>query len=175
MPQNESWGEMIESCFPEAVKEVRYAIKKDTHFSREKLKKMAASLPDNYLIRRINPEIYDMCLENSIFKDCVCHFGSKEAFLEAGRGFAVMKDGRLVSACSSYTRYREGFELEVDTVKEERRKGLAGAVSAAMILSCISDGLYPSWDAMNMESVHLAEKLGYEFSHEYTCYWVEQR
>ena len=32
--------------------------------------------------------------------------------------------------------------------------------------------LYPSWDAQNMNSVHLAEKLGYEFDHEYTAYEV---
>jgi hypothetical protein len=32
--------------------------------------------------------------------------------------------------------------------------------------------LYPSWDAHNMGSVHLAEKLGYEFDHEYIAYEV---
>jgi len=32
--------------------------------------------------------------------------------------------------------------------------------------------LYPSWDAQNMNSVHLAEKLGYEFDHAYTAYEV---
>jgi len=31
---------------------------------------------------------------------------------------------------------------------------------------------YPSWDAQNMISVHLAEKLGYEYDHEYTAYEV---
>ena len=44
---------------------------------------------------------------------------------------------------------------------------------AALILSCLDDGLYPSWDAANMNSVHLAEKLGYQFSHEYACYWLD--
>jgi hypothetical protein len=32
--------------------------------------------------------------------------------------------------------------------------------------------LYPSWDAHDMNSVHLAEKLGYELSHEYVAYEV---
>ena len=40
------------------------------------------------------------------------------------------------------------------------------------ILQCLEEGLYPSWDAQNMNSVHLAEKLGYEFDHEYTIYEV---
>ena len=41
-----------------------------------------------------------------------------------------------------------------------------------LILRCLDEGLYPSEDAQNMASVHLAEKLGYEFDHEYTAYEV---
>ncbi len=41
-----------------------------------------------------------------------------------------------------------------------------------VILQCLDEGLYPSWDAQNMISVHLAEKLGYEYDHEYMVYEV---
>ncbi len=84
----------------------------------------------------------------------------------------VMKSGRIVAGASSYARYNEGIEIEVDTVAEERRKGLATITCAALILRCLDEGLYPSWDAQNMNSVHLAEKLGYEYDHEYTAYEV---
>ena len=43
---------------------------------------------------------------------------------------------------------------------------------AALILQCLEEGLYPSWDAQNMISVHLAEKLGYELDYEYMVYEV---
>ena len=43
---------------------------------------------------------------------------------------------------------------------------------AALVLRCLDEGLYPSWDARNMYSVHLAEKPGYEFDHEYIAYEV---
>ena len=92
--------------------------------------------------------------------------------MELGRGMLILKDGKIVSGASSYTRYKEGIEIEVDTVPEERRKGLAMIACAALILNCLNEGLYPSWDAQNMNSVHMAEKLGYEFSHEYTAYEV---
>ena len=59
-------------------------------------------------------------------------------------------------------------------LEEERRKGLASITCSKLILSCLDDGLYPSWDAANMESVKLAEKLGYEFSHEYSVYCVSR-
>jgi len=103
----------------------------------------------------------------------VKHFGSKEGFLTRGHGFAVLKNGTIVSAASSYTAYREGIEIEIDTIEEERRKGLASAVGATLILDCLDAGLYPSWDAANPESVRLAEKLGYTFSHAYDVYFVE--
>ena len=61
-------------------------------------------------------------------------------------------------------------EIEVDTIPEERHKGLASIACASLILRCLEEGLYPSWDAHNMDSVGLAEKLGYEFDHAYTAY-----
>jgi hypothetical protein len=45
-------------------------------------------------------------------------------------------------------------------------------VCAALMLRCLDEGLYPSWDAQNMNSVRMAEKLGYEFSHGYAAYEV---
>ena len=174
VPPDEGWAALIEECWSDADKVTRYAIRKDTQFDRGKLEAIRASLPAGYELKKIDGAIYDMCLENELFEDCVGHFASKEQFFEMGRGFAVMKDGKPVSVASSFSVYREGIEIEIDTVEEERRKGLAGAVGAALILSCLDDGLYPSWDAANPGSLHLAEKLGYVFSHEYPCYGLDE-
>ena len=73
---------------------------------------------------------------------------------------------------SCYTRYQEGIEIQVDTKNDERRKHLATICCAKLILECLEQGLYPSWDAQNLWSVRLAEKLGYELSHEYIAYEV---
>jgi predicted GNAT family acetyltransferase len=129
-------------------------------------------LPESCELKNIDANIYDMCLSDPVTRDFVSSFESKEKYLDIGRGVVVMRSGRIVAGASSYTRYNEGVEIEVDTVEEERRKGLATAASAALILRCLDEGLYPSWDAQNMISVHLAEKLGYEYDHEYTAYEV---
>ena len=50
--------------------------------------------------------------------------------------------------------------------------GLASVCGAKLILECQERKLYPSWDAQNLWSVALAEKLGYHFSYEYTAYEV---
>ena len=172
VPQNEAWEACIEACFPDAKKVTRYAIKKDTRFDREFLKSLVKGLPAGYELKEIDEKLYDMCLPDPVTRDFVSAFGSKENFLKIGRGMVILKSGRIVAGASSYTRYREGIEIEVDTVEEERRKGLAQVVCAALILRCLEEGLYPSWDAQNLNSVHLAEKLGYEPDHAYTAYEV---
>lgn len=170
VPQNDRWSELIEECFPDARKITRYAIRKDTVFDRDKLEKTVALLPEGYELKKIDSDIYDLCVKDPVTADFVSAFGSKEKYLELGRGLVILKDGKFVSGASSYTRYKEGIEIEVDTVPAERRKGLASIVCSALILACLDEGLYPSWDAHDMYSVRLSGKFGYEFDHEYTAY-----
>ena len=115
---------------------------------------------------------YDKCLTNPIAVDFVSSFENKEQYLKIGRGMVVIKEGEIVSGASSYTRYNDGIEIEVDTAEEERRKHLALIACSALIRNCLAEGLYPSWDAQNTDSVRLAEKLGYEFDHEYIAYEI---
>ena len=174
VPENEAWSSLLEECFPDCKRVTRYAIRKDTKFDRALLERYRQMLPEGYELRRIDGELYDLCLTDPETASFVACFESKEQFLTLGRGFVIVRDGRIVSGASSYSRYLEGIEVEVDTVKEERQKGLARVCCAALILQCLSEGLYPSWDAQNMGSVRLAEKLGYEFDHEYTAYEVSR-
>ena len=171
-PQNNEWAKLIEECYPLAKKVTRYAIKKDTIFDQTMLQNEIKKLPAGYKLKKIDADIYDQCLENPATEDFVSAFESKEKYLQMGRGMVILKNGIIVAGASSYTRYREGIEIEVDTIEPERRKHLATIACSALILNCLEEGLYPSWDAQNMNSVHLAEKLGYEFDHEYAAYEV---
>ena len=172
IPQSEAWASLIEECYPDSIKRTRYAIRKDTVFDRVYLESIVAELPSGYELRTIDPEIYDLCLQNHVTADFVSAFETKERYLKLGRGVVILKDGKIVSGASSYTRYLEGIEIEVDTAESERRKGFASIVCAKLILNCLDDGLYPSWDAHDLRSVKFAEKLGYEFSHEYVAYEI---
>ena len=171
-PQNEEWAEMIEKCFPDAKKVTRYAIRKDTRFDVNKLQDMVKMLPKGYELKPIDDRLYDKCLESPATADFVSAFESKDKYLEYGRGMVILKDDKIVAGASSYTRYKEGIEIEVDTVEAERRKHLATVACSALILNCLKEGLYPSWDAQNKNSVHLAEKLGYEYWHDYVAYEI---
>lgn len=171
-PQNKAWAKLIEECFPTAKRVTRYAIKKNTIFNTDLLRKNVSMLPEGYELKKIDADLYDKCLATPVSADFVSSFDDKEQYLSLGRGMVITKDGNIVAGASSYTRYLEGIEIEVDTIPDERRKHLATVVCSALILNCLEEGLYPSWDAQNMNSVHLAEKLGYEFDHEYIAYEV---
>ena len=175
-PQNEAWEKLIKECWPEAQPTIRYAIHRCKDFDRDKLQSFVDALPKGYEIRRIDSEIYDLILsaDDDDLEYLIGDFETKEAFLEKGRGFVVLKDGSVVAGASSEYCYRNGIEVEIDTVRSERRKGLATAVGAKLILSCLDDGLEPVWDAANLISVHLAEKLGYQFDCEYVYYWINE-
>ena len=77
-----------------------------------------------------------------------------------------------MAGAASYSRYRGGIEVEVDTHPACQGQGLATAASAALLLACLDRGLYPSWDAHTRQSLALAEKLGYRYSHAYPAYEV---
>ncbi|MDD7444180.1 MAG: GNAT family N-acetyltransferase, partial [Clostridiales bacterium] len=94
------------------------------------------------------------------------------AFSAHGIGCAVLFGDTVVSGASSYSYYSGGIEIEIDTRADFRRRGLALACGARLILECLDRGLYPSWDAQNLGSLSLAKKLGYEFSHEYPAYEI---
>lgn len=172
IPQTKEWAVLIEECYPLAKKVARYAIKKDTKFDQSMLQNEIRKLPAGYELKKIDADIYDQCLENPATEDFVSAFESKEKYLRIGRGMVILKNGKIVAGASSYTRYDKGIEIEVDTIEAERRKHLATIACAALILNCLDEGLYPSWDAQNLNSVHLAGKLGYEFDHEYVAYEV---
>ena len=84
----------------------------------------------------------------------------------------ILRDGEIVAGASSYSVYRQGIEIEIDTRKDYRKKGLALICGARLILECLDRGLYPSWDAQNRASVALAQKLGYHYAYAYTAYEI---
>ena len=67
----------------------------------------------------------------------------------------MYKRQELVAGASSYTVYDGGIEIQIDTQLKHRRKGLAAACGAKLILECLERGLYPSWDAHDRRSAAL--------------------
>jgi len=174
VPQNEKWAELIVKVYGDNAKMIiRYAIKKEHNtFDKEKLQNAIHTLPQEYSLKLIDEDIYDLCRSSDWSMDLVSQYKDYEMYKKLGIGVGVLKDGVLLSGASAYSRYQDGIEIEIDTKETYRRKGLAYVCGAKLILECLERGLYPSWDAQNKWSVGLAEKLGYNYDHEYLAYEI---
>lgn len=167
-PQNEAWAVQIQKIFPNSKPLTRYAIQKEPDvFDREKLQKFAQNVPAGYTVIPVNEEIFHQVQKEAWSRDFCSQFADYAQYKQYGGGFVALYQGEIVAGASSYTAYRDGIEIEIDTREDHRRKGLALCCAANLILSCLDKGKYPSWDAATPISVALAEKLGYHFDREY--------
>lgn len=168
------WFDLIESVYRERAKKVsRYAFKKEPDiFDRDKLSALTAAIGADYRLQMMDRELFECCGKQEWSRDLVAQYTDFEQYQRIGLGVVAFKDGQPVAGASSYSSYRGGIEIEIDTKAEYRRQGLASACGAKLILECKKRGLYPSWDAQNLWSVALAKKLGYRFDHEYTAYEI---
>lgn len=174
IPQTAEWGEMIEYCYGERAKKVmRYATKKERDcFDRAALQCMVNRLPPEYDMRMIDRELFELCSQIPFSGDFVAQFADYGMYQRRGLGVMIFHEGEPVAGASSYSSFEGGIEIEIDTKAEHRRRGLATACGAKLILECLARGWYPSWDAQNPWSLALAEKLGYHFDREYTAYEI---
>ena len=175
VPKNRQWSALIREYYGgRAKKAVRYATRKEADaFDKNKLTRIVEGLSREYTIKLIDEQIYDYCKNEEWCKDLVSQYETYSIYEKWGLGAVIFKDGVLVSGASSYSSYVGGIEIEIDTRKDYRRKGLAYACGAKLILECIKRGLYPSWDAQNKWSLALAQKLGYHFDYEYTAFEID--
>jgi GNAT superfamily N-acetyltransferase len=139
-------------------------------WDRERLQSFVAAVPPEFEIRRVTSE--GLASYEAIEKALVGNFRTNERFLDRGFGFGAWHNGRYVAGCSTFTLASGKAEIEIDTVPEFRRRGLARAVAAAMILHCLEHGIEPCWDAHNEMSSALALQLGFTDPTPYTVFVV---
>jgi RimJ/RimL family protein N-acetyltransferase len=99
-------------------------------------------------------------------------WGSQEAFLRAGLGCLLLREGEIASLCFSGFVAGDTHAIDVETRASQRRRGYAEAVARAFIAECIARDFQPYWDCMaeNLASAQLAQKLGFTRRSMYNLY-----
>ena len=175
IPRTRDWDALIEQAYPQARWSVRYAFRKCNAFDTAQLRSFAAALPAGYVLRRMDEALYRQAAQQEWSRDLVSQYPAWESYAAHGAGYAVLQDGALVCGASSYADWPGGIEIEIeiDTHPAHRRRGLARACAAALMLDCLARSLHPSWDAANPVSAHLAQTLGYLPAGAYPVYeWL---
>lgn len=172
VPKDKHWENLIESFYGKRVRrDFRYAIKKEPDvFDRKKLTAYTEALDHCYVLKLFDEEIFQMALSEAWSADLCSQFENYTDYQKRAFGTAILHQGKLVSGASPYGIYNGGIEIEIDTKFEYRQKGLATVCGAKLILECLDRNLYPSWDAHDLRSVALAEKLGYHPDSAYVVY-----
>lgn len=180
VPRDGAWAGAIleeaqkrtkEDGSPAWSQRMRYALKKEPEaFCRKQLEQAAGSLKPPYEMRALDETAFLYSRINGWCRDWTAQFSDYGQYQSLGVGYVVYEGERVVSGASSYARYRDGIEIQIDTRHDHRHRGLAYACAARLILECLDRGWYPSWDAHNKASLALAEKLGYHFAGEYLVF-----
>jgi len=99
-------------------------------------------------------------------------FQDAEDFINRGIGYCALHEDQVVCLAAAGAACSRGIEVQIDTHPKFYRRGLATATGAALLLDCLAQDIDPHWDASNLESAGLAEKLGYTDREEYQMYYL---
>lgn len=173
--RTDEWKKLVETVHKGSIEKFqRYSFEKNpNHLDRLHMQNLLSTLPDGYELKRIDATLVREPSLHELSEDFFSQFHSIDDYLELGVGFAIVNDGKVVSGATSFSIYDGGIEIEVATHPNHTRKGLATVTASALILECLDRGIYPSWDGANIESVKLAQKLGYIFKESYDTYYIE--
>lgn len=172
--ETEEWKKRIETVHKGFIEKFsRYKFKKNPEdLDRTHLQAFLTTLPEGYELKKIDASLAKEPSLHEVSEDFTGQFDSIDDYINRGVGFCILNDGQVVCGASSYSIYNDGIEIEVATHPKHRRKGLAGIAASALILECLDREMYPSWDAANLESANLAQKLGYILDEPYDTYYV---
>jgi len=172
--RDEEWQRLAEREFGKKIEKfTRYKFKRNAElFDREKLQGYIDALPDGYEIAKIDERMFK-CLRTYEWAEYHCaQFISFEELRKYAIGFVVLYDGEPICAATPFYYCDEAIDIQIDTVEEHRRKGIATACAARLILDCLDRWIFPNWSADCAESRYLAEKLGYELDKEDVSYAI---
>lgn len=173
IPQNSEWEGALNACGLNVATAVRYKTELPAGGLDIKLLESKAGQIARFKrgsLRLAGEAEYEELKRCDWENAFVSNFRDYEDFKENGFAFCVYIGKDLAAAASTFGYYSGGYELQLATKPVYRSQGLAEICAARFLLECIERGKTPHWDAANKTSLHIAQKLGFEFAGEYISY-----
>lgn len=163
---SEAWEKALLEAYPDLFRTRRYQMAYIPDAAKAQALKAC--------IHRLPPEYRLVPFDEDIFARQPFGHGRNypdyAAFRQYGAGFAVRRANDIVSVASSFLSHQGAVELDVFTLPGHRKKGLGIACCAEMLLDCQRRDIAVHWDAQNIASRSMAERLGYALEKEYDAY-----
>lgn len=161
---SDSLKTIIEEIFKYNINKLeRYSIKKNPLFDKQKLQEYIEKAPKDYKIQEIDKNIAEKIKEEKFIN-------ITDNYEKNGVGYCCIYNNEIIGVASSNIFYKDGIEVNIKVEDEYRRRGIATALASKLILKCLEENKKISWDAANLWSVGLAEKLGFEYDSTYNIY-----
>lgn len=130
-----------------------------------------ADLLEGFAIRKIDEVLIKQACE--LFPGITMFWDNYDNFLKNGIGFCALHENAVVCVCQSAVNVAGISEIDIFTSEKYRNKGLAVHTCSAFIDCCITNGLIPDWDCVeiNQPSYNLAKKLGFEELQKYPLFF----
>ncbi len=148
-------------------------------YGTDKLKEdWRAIVPQGYALRRIDRDLLkDSGLRgrDMMIEELLSERYSVEQFFTQNFGFCVLHGNQIVGLCLSEHNVGNRCEVGIQTMLGHRRKGLATAMSLALIEHALANGITQvGWHcyADNVGSIATARKVGFEKVTDYSTYYA---
>src|SRR5215472_8854545 len=168
-----AWRQLVAATWPDGLTVYRREAFQAEQFDIDRLRGFRQALPSGFELGQVRPEEVAQFATN-LGRSLIYNFRSAEEFITRGVGMGILHQGRFVSGASSAAVGGGKFEIEIQTQPKFRRRGLARAVAAALILYGLEHGMEACWDAANEPSAALARQLGFRSTGKYEAYRLKQ-
>jgi RimJ/RimL family protein N-acetyltransferase len=164
-----AWRQRVAATYPNALTVYRREAFQAEQFDTDRLRRFIHALPGGFELRQVRPEEVAQ-FATDLDRALIYNFRSPEEFITRGVGMGILHQGRFVSGASYAAVGGRKFEIEIQTQPQFRRRGLARAVAAALILYGLEHRMEACWDAANEPSSALARQLGFYPTGKYDAY-----
>lgn len=171
MSAAEGWVDVARKIYGERLIGFdRYSFSSN-RLSLEHLQKLIQGLDVSLNVKKFDALLLERTWGQEHFID-VPDFESPIDFMERGIGFYVERNSEIIGAAYSSLVCSTGIEVSLFVEESYRRKGVATALSAHLLQWCLQNNMDAHWDAANIESCNLAEKMGYTPAGSYKAYYL---
>ncbi len=169
------WEDVIEEIFEDKKIQFDYQLVYQMNENADELTKDLRS--GEFNIKKLDKKLLVSTVSNLEFvtNELELFWGTMDNFFNNGTCYFAMENNEIVSVCYSGFVANGTETIGIETLSGYRKKGYAYELASRFIKDCFERKIIPYWDCSkdNIASRKLAEKLGFEQSEEYKCYWFK--